>query len=249
MRDDKQDQVNQQNQGSQNGNAHISGELGGNDVGHQTTEQCKGSNELPAEASGRPTVSSRKIAANQRNAVKSTGPRTPAGKKIVARNALTHGFFSKWLLVQHRDGKESQDEYDRLEGALRKHYQPMDWLEELWVERIAVWSWRLRRLIRYESGQIARALAGHSFDLQQSKAEDLGQPESTASSNLEMDAMTDHLFLPANDDLDKLLRYEAMINKQLNHAISELERLQARRKEGSTGPMFSNIAKQSQEPL
>ena len=36
------------------------------------------------------------------------------------------------------------------------------------------------------------------------------------------------------DDLDKLLRYEAMINRQLNHAISELERLQARRKGGPT---------------
>ena len=31
-------------------------------------------------------------------------------------------------------------------------------------------------------------------------------------------------------ELDKLLRYEAMINRQLNHAIAELERVQARRK-------------------
>jgi hypothetical protein len=45
-----------------------------------------------------------------------------------------------------------------------------------------------------------------------------------------MDSLTDHLFLPEKDDLDKLLRYEAMINRQLNHAISELERLQPRRK-------------------
>jgi len=35
--------------------------------------------------------------------------------------------------------------------------------------------------------------------------------------------MTDHLFLPSKEELDKLLRYEAMINKQLNHAITELE--------------------------
>jgi hypothetical protein len=45
-----------------------------------------------------------------------------------------------------------------------------------------------------------------------------------------MDAMSDHLFLPGKDELDKLLRYEAMINRQLNHAIAELERIQARRK-------------------
>jgi hypothetical protein len=58
-----------------------------------------------------------------------------------------------------------------------------------------------------------------------------------------MVAMTDHLFLPANEDLDKLLQYEAMINKQLNHAIAELERLQARR-EGNL--ILDNFAKQSQ---
>ena len=47
-----------------------------------------------------------------------------------------------------------------------------------------------------------------------------------------MDAITDHLFLPEKEELEKLLRYEAMINRQLNHAIAELERLQARRNGG-----------------
>ena len=40
--------------------------------------------------------------------------------------------------------------------------------------------------------------------------------------------MTDHLFLPEKEELDKLLRYEAMINRQLNHAMAELEKVQAR---------------------
>jgi hypothetical protein len=147
-------------------------------------------------------------------------------------NAVKHGFFSKWLLVQHSDGKESQDEYDNFYADVRKHFQPIGWLEELWVEKIAVWSWRLRRLIRCESGQIDRALAGHSYELQQSRADDLGAPESAPSSSPEMDAMTDHLFLPEKEELEKLSRYEAMINRQLNHAIAELERLQARRSRG-----------------
>jgi hypothetical protein len=53
-----------------------------------------------------------------------------------------------------------------------------------------------------------------------------------------MDAMSDHLFLPQKDELDRLLRYEAMINRQLNHAIAELERVQARRK-GEAGPAIT----------
>ncbi len=38
----------------------------------------------------------------------------------------------------------------------------------------------------------------------------------------------DHLFPPEKEELEKLLRYEAMINRELNHAIAELERVQAR---------------------
>ena len=60
--------------------------------------------------------------------------------------------------------------------------------------------------------------------------DDLAEPESGPTNNVEMDGMTDHLLLPEKDELDRLLRDKAMINRQLNHAIAELERLQARRK-------------------
>src|SRR6266480_573381 len=198
--------------------------------------------QLAAGTADNRKTSSRKVEANRRNALKSTGPRTTNGKRRVARNAIRHGFFSKWLLVQHQDGKESQSEYDDFYADIRKHYQPVGWLEVLWAEKIAVWSWRLRRLIRCESGQIARALAEHSYELGQSKADGLAEPESVLSSSPEIDAMTDHLFLPEKEELDKLLRYEAMINKQLNHAIAELERLQRRRNgESVSAPISVDI--------
>ncbi len=199
--------------------------------------------QLAAGTADNRKTSSRKVEANRRNALKSTGPRTTNGKRRVARNAIRHGFFSKWLLVQHQDGKESQSEYDDFYADIRKHYQPVGWLEVLWAEKIAVWSWRLRRLIRCESGQIARALAEHSYELGQSKADGLAEPESVLSSSPEIDAMTDHLFLPEKEELDKLLRYEAMINKQLNHAIAELERLQRRRNgESVSAPISVDIS-------
>ena len=185
------------------------------------------------------TTSSRKTAANRKNSLKSTGPITPQGKRRVAQNAIRHGFFSQCLLVKHPDGKEDEGEYAAFYAALRKHYEPMDWLEELWVEKIAVWSWRLRRLIRCESGQISKALADHGYEIQQSKAADSENSGIAPLANPEMDAMTDHLFLPSNEDLERLLRYEAMISRQLNHAIAELERLQARRLHGSTAGQVS----------
>src|SRR5882724_3305999 len=80
--------------------------------GHKTNERSKVCNEVKTEVKGEPTISLRKVESNRRNSQKSTGPKTAAGKKRVSRNAVRHGFFSKFLLIQHRDGKESQNEYD-----------------------------------------------------------------------------------------------------------------------------------------
>src|SRR5438094_9229461 len=55
--------------------------------------------QLAAGTADNRKTSSRKVEANRRNALKSTGPRTTNGKRRVARNAIRHGFFSKWLLV------------------------------------------------------------------------------------------------------------------------------------------------------
>src|SRR6266581_4554162 len=135
MENDQQD--GNQGQGRlQTENLDATGELPANNNGHETG---KPRHEIAAESSGKRTVSSRKIAANRRNASKSTGPRTQIGRRMVAKNALKHGFFSKWLLIPHPDGKEDPTEYQDLYAALREHYQPLDEGQEMWVEKIAVW--------------------------------------------------------------------------------------------------------------
>src|SRR6266566_1732633 len=137
----------------------------------ETPEISDGRSRSPEDT--KVNTASRKVEANRRNALKSTGPKTTLGKKTVAKNAIKHGFFSKFLLIPQADGKENQHEYDAFYADAYKHYQPLGWLEELWLEKITVWTWRLRRLIRCESGQIARALATHGDELQQSKTDDL----------------------------------------------------------------------------
>ena len=44
-------------------------------------------------------ISQRKLEANRRNALKSTGPRTEAGKRICSMNAVKHGLFSSRHVV------------------------------------------------------------------------------------------------------------------------------------------------------
>jgi len=229
MKNDEQE-VNQQPQGSNIENPGATVEPLANNNGQKPNQPVRAG---AGEASGKPTASSRKIEANKRNAKKSTGPKTVAGKKRVSKNATKHGFYSKHLLVQHQDGEENQGEYDDFEAEVVKHFQPVGWLEKNWVDKIVVWSWRLRRVIRSESGQIARSLAEHSYDVQQSRAADAEEPGFEPSNNPEVDAMTDHLFF-TSDGRENQLRHEAMINRQLNHAIAELERSQARRKGEST---------------
>ena len=225
MKNDEQG-VNQQPQGSNIENPGATAEPVASNNGQETVEPgLVGA----GEASGKRTISSRKIEANRRNGRKG-GPKTAAGKKRVAKNAVKHGFYSKHLLVQHLDGAESKAEYDAFYADVYKHYQPVGWLEESWVDKVVAWSWRLRRLIRHESGQISLSLAEHSYELQQAKADSAKEPGSTPASSPEMDAMTDHLFF-TSEGIKNRLRQEAMINRELNHALAELERLQAARKQ------------------
>jgi hypothetical protein len=49
------------------------------------------------------------ILANQQNAQKSTGPRSPEGKAASAQNAAKHGLSSAFRVLQHED----QDEFDQ----------------------------------------------------------------------------------------------------------------------------------------
>ncbi len=238
-------EVNPRQEGPQAQQLVVSDGKPANDNGHQTNERHSLSNEVAAEVRGKPTVSARKIEANRRNSRKSTGPKTASGKKRVSGNAIRHGFFAKGLLVQHPDGKEDPAEYDDFYQRVLEYYQPVGWIEEFRVHEIVSLSWRRRRSLRWESGTIAKALADLSYQRRQSR-DGLAETDSTPSGDPEI---TDHLLLPSNAELDGLLRYEAMIHRQLNHAIGEIERLQARRKEG---PILANgydIAKQSQEVL
>ena len=181
--------------------------------------------------SQKPLVSLRKLEANRRNSTNSTGPKTAAGKKKVSRNAVRHGFYSKYLLIQHPDGNEGATNTMTSMPQFSNTISRWAGREERCVETIAVWSWRLRRVIRHESGQIARVLAAHTHDLQQSRAADAEELDAAPLTSPEMDMITDHLFL-TSEGLEEQMRYEALINRQLNHALAEIERLQERRKGG-----------------
>jgi len=85
--------------------------------------------------------------ANRHNARKSTGPRTPAGKAVVALNAMKHGLLSRECLVK---GENEADLVD-FGKRLRSQLAPAGELELLLVDRIVSTAWRLRRLVAVET--------------------------------------------------------------------------------------------------
>src|SRR5829696_9067841 len=101
-------------------------------------------------------TSDKKAEANRRNALKSTGPRTPEGKAAVRLNALRHGLRSEEILLPGEDEEALRE----LDEHLRIELQPAGELEILLVDRIIASYWRLLRLGRVEAGIFAWELYG-----------------------------------------------------------------------------------------
>lgn len=105
-----------------------------------------------------------KIAANQANARKSTGPKTAAGRAASSKNATKHAFFSQELLVRCRNLDESPREFDALCRRFHQELQPVGPVEEMLVEQIVATKWRLRRVLLAESGEIALSVDAGEMD-------------------------------------------------------------------------------------
>ena len=88
-------------------------------------------------------ITRKRIRANRRNAKKSTGPKTQAGKRIVSRNALTHGLRSQHFPILPY---ENTAEYREFEEAMERDCYPRGILQRQVVYQITQISWKLRRI-------------------------------------------------------------------------------------------------------
>jgi hypothetical protein len=90
--------------------------------------------------------SDRRKRANQRNAKRSSGPKTPEGKAASAGNATTHGLTSAFSVLPHEDPSAFQ----RLLEKLAKEFTPGTEHEKFLVDIMAQSRWRLERTRRFE---------------------------------------------------------------------------------------------------
>jgi hypothetical protein len=89
----------------------------------------------------------RQIAANRRNARKSSGPKTPQGKATASMNALRHGLRARKVVIPG----EEQDEFDQLHAGLQNQYQPQNPAEQHLVDQAAIAQWKLVRAEVFEA--------------------------------------------------------------------------------------------------
>jgi hypothetical protein len=88
------------------------------------------------------------------------GPATQEGKEVVKWNSIRHGIRSPAPVVP---GVEKHEDWEEHRDGVLESLQPEGQLELVLAERAALLSWRLHRVIRYETESIA---------LFQEKAED-----------------------------------------------------------------------------
>ena len=145
-------------------------------------------------------TSERQIAANRRNAQRSTGPRSPEGREISSRNAQQHGVLSQRVTTD----VEENELYESMLNGLMDEYGPRSETEILLVERLANLFWRERRLIQTERSQLS------------SQQSDIYAASMAKDQSL---TLTDQLLIG---------RYQTMLTNQINITISQIERLMQR---------------------
>ena len=153
-------------------------------------------------------TSDKQIAANRRNAKRSTGPRTEQGKAAAAANATRHGLRSRDVGLEDEDGRLFMD----MQVELCFQLQVEGEMETFLVRRIAAGMWRLQRLLRVEAGLFEEPLG-----LFADKSKGLGQRFRAQTQS-------------GANAFATLQRYEASIERGISRALGDLQRLQAARR-------------------
>jgi hypothetical protein len=159
------------------------------------------------------------INANRRNALRSTGPRTPDGKARSSRNHLIHGLLAKGLI----EG-ESKEEFLAIYDDFRDEYDPQSSTEDALVERIALAYFRLGRFTHVEAQFLQREHAEKKVPTWSDHAQTFDRVANSYRQNMK--------------SLHNLSLYENRLERSFERAVRQLTLLQSqrRREEAQSAP-------------
>ncbi len=122
-------------------------------------------------------ASNKQIQANRLNAQKSTGPKSPEGKKRASQNRTTHGLSSEHVVL----ASEDRSSFDNLLAILNGEWDPRSETEAFLVETLAYNQWRLLRIGRIEHASLSRKLEARGEVSVPMEVEDLSRYEGRSS--------------------------------------------------------------------
>ena len=160
-------------------------------------------------------ISAAQLAANQQNSQKSTGPKTPDGKKHCRVNALRHGLTGQF----HAFTREDKAAFDIHCNSLLADLKPETYHEKTLAISIAEHYWRLHRARALENNIFAIALSGPIGDTTHGDG-----PEVYAA------ACQARVWLQDGQNLTLLTLYESRIRRNLEKDTKHLAELQTIRK-------------------
>ncbi len=103
----------------------------------------------------------------RKNAKRSTGPRTSEGKARSSQNARKHGLFARDAVLPG----ENPEEFLQLIADLEQELEARGDFERRLVHHIAGTEWRMRRLVRLETGALTSQLEKERLYAQRKQAE------------------------------------------------------------------------------
>jgi hypothetical protein len=190
-------------------------------------------------------TSERRIEANRRNARRSTGPKTAAGKAVSRLNAQQHGLTGTLPALLPEDDPAA---YAAHRDALYVAFAPGPGRAVYLVEDVVRLTWRIARAERIEVGVLTQQMLARRENLAYREAFSLEQP---ADRDAWCDAWrTQHETAKAREaaaqdaqladlpvlgyaynqeasTLDKLQRYEAQLRRALERTLADLACVQA----------------------
>ncbi len=163
-------------------------------------------------------TSTAQLEANRSNALRSTGPRTEAGKARSASNALTHGLTSRLgVAIDRGPFAEDPTDVEFFISEVVRGLEPQgaqEWAEAVHIGSVYV---RLQRLLRLESAAITASTRLTVTEVLDPLAhlDDTTSAERTACRALDSSL------------LDRLPRYESHLSRELDRSLARYRQLQA----------------------
>ena len=99
----------------------------------------------------------KQIAANRRNATRSTGPTSPQGKSVCRLNSTTHGMTAKTAVLPGED----QGAFDAKVDAWIEAFEPSDDVEKSLIAAAAKAFWRHERVQRIHAKKLASRIRNY----------------------------------------------------------------------------------------